>query len=229
MTSKNISKEIQNEVTRLSQHFNDRFTNHLLAGEGAGANQFLKAEKAKISLFKKAGEGKLAYGLEKFNENPTLTNAHKAQSDLNKIVSKYSRSKEGSLEADVYDEALKLKNRLLQKISNAFDKSGVGEHGAGYQQARVDYAQQAAPYLDSPTVSGFLGKNKRAVQTVRPSQFADKLLQEEDFLAQAGQKHPSLLRREKTKNIIKHPVTKLGAIGAVSYLPYEIRKLLGSH
>lgn len=229
MMSKNISKEIQNEVSRLGQHFNDRFTSHLLAGEEAGANQFLKAEKAKMNLFKKVGEGKLAYGLEKFNENPTLINAHKAQSDLNKIVSKYSRSKEGSLEADVYDEALKLKNRLLQKISNAFDKSGVGEHGAGYQQARVDYAQQAAPYLDSPTISGLLGKNKRAVQTVRPSQFADKLLQEEDFLAQAGQKHPSLLRREKTKNIIKHPITKLGAIGAASYLPYEIRKLLGAH
>lgn len=231
--SSNIAKQISDEMSRLGEHFNERFTGHLNAGEEAGANQFLKAERgAKIPLLKKAGEGKLAYGLEKFNQNPTLNNAHKAQSDLNKIVSKYSRSKEGSLEADVHAEALKLKNRLLQKISEAFEKSGAKEHGAGYQQARVDYATEAAPYLDSPTIKGLLGKNKRGAQTVRPSQFADKLLQEEDFMAQASHKHPELLQREKLNKLKKsHLASTLaaGAAGAATaaFLPYEIRKLLG--
>lgn len=231
--SKSIAKNIQEEVGRLGEHFRERFNSHLLAGEEAGANKFLKGEKGNLKLLKKAGEGKLAYGLEKFNESPTLTNAHKAQSDLNKIVSKYSRSKEGSLEADVYEEALKLKNRLLKKISESFEKAGVKQHGAGYQQSRVDYATEAAPYLDSPTVSGLMGKNKRGVQTVRPKEFADKLLQEEEFLAQAGNKHPDLLRREKYNKIKKNKLAQGAALGAgtlaTGFLPYEIRKLLGTH
>ncbi len=233
LSSKNIAKNIQNEVSRLGQHFNERFTSHLQAGEEAGANKFLRGEKGNIKLLKKAGEGKLAYGLEKFNENPTLTNAHKAQSDLNKIVAKFSRSKEGSLESDAYEEALKLKNRLLKKISESFEKAGVKQHGAGYQQSRVDYANEAAPYLDSPAISGLLGKNKRGAQTVRPKEFADKLLQEEEFLAQAGNKHPDLLRREKYNKIKKNKLAQGAALGAgtlaTGFLPYEIRKLLGTH
>jgi hypothetical protein len=231
LSSKNIAKNIQDEVGRLGQHFNERFTSHLQAGEEAGANKFLKGERANVKLLKKAGEGKLAYGVEKFNENPTLTNAHKAQSDLNKIVSKYSRSKEGSLEADVYDEALKLKNRLLKKISEGFEKAGIKEHGAGYQQSRVDYANEMAPYLDSATIKGFLGKNKRGVQTIRPNEFANKLLSEEDFLAQAGHKHPDLLRREKYNKIKNSKLAQHAALGAgataAGFLPYSIAKLLG--
>lgn len=226
--SKNIAKDVENEVNRMSQDFNNRFTSHLNEGEEAGANQFLKPEKkAKLDVLKKAKQGKLLYGLEKYNENPTLNNAHNAQSDLNKISNKFANAKEGTLEHDAYKESLKLKNRLLQKISDAFEKSGSKEHGAGYQQARVDYAKEAGPYLNSPTVKGYLGKNKRGTRTIRPSQFADKLLQEEDFLARAGHKHPGLLQREIAKHIAKHPVTKLAAVAGASYLPYEVQKLLG--
>lgn len=231
LSSKNIAKKVQEEVSKLKQHFNERFTSHLQAGEEAGANKFLKGEKGNVALFKKAGEGKLVYGLEKFNENPTLTNAHKAQSDLNKIVSKYSRSKEGSLEADVHSEALKLKNRLLKKISESFEKAGVKEHAAHYQQSRVDYANEAAPYLESHAIKGLLGKNKRGVQTVRPNKFADKLLEEEEFLAQAGHKHPELLRREKYNAMKQNPFAKGAIIGttalATPFLPYAISKALG--
>lgn len=232
ISSRKIAKNISEEVGKLSHQFNERFTKHLEAGEESGANKFLNQERANIKLLKKAGEGKLAYGLEKFNHHPTLTNAHKAQSDLNKIVSKYSRSRQGSIEADVHDEALKLKNRMLKKISEAFEKSGAKEHGVDYQQSRVDYANEMAPYLDSPAISALLGRNKRGVQTVRPKEFADKLLKEEEFLAQVGHKHPELFRREKINNIKKSHLASSIAAGtagatAAAFLPYEIRRLLG--
>jgi hypothetical protein len=231
ISSSNIAKNIQEEIGRLGKHFNERFTKHLEAGELGGANEFLRPERANVKLLKKAGEGKLAYGIEKFNDDPTLSNAHKAQSDLNRIVSKYSRAKEGSLEADVYDEALKLKNRMLKKISEAFERSGSKEHGEGYQQSRVDYAKNVAPYLESPAINALLGKNKRGIQTVRPGQFADKLLQEEEFLAQAGNKHPELLRREKFNKLKKNKLAQGAALGAgtlaTGFLPYAVSKALG--
>lgn len=230
--SKNIAKNIQNEVSKIGKYFNEVFTSHLQAGEEAGANRFLKSEKGNMKILKKAGEGKLVYGLEKFNESPTLMNAHNAQSDLNKIVTKYSRSKEGSLESDVYDEALKLKNRLLKQISESFEKSGAKEHGIGYQQGRVDYAKEAGPYLNSPAINALLGKNKRGIQTLRPKEFADKILGEEEFLSQAGKNHPDLLRREKYNKLKKSHLANTVAAGAAgataaAFLPYEIRKLLG--
>lgn len=232
ISSKNIAKNIQDEVARLGGHFNELFTGHINAGEEAGANKFLRGERGNVALLKKAGEGKLAYGLEKFNENPTLSNAHKAQSDLNRIVTKYSHSKEGSLESDVHAEALKLKNRLLKKIAESFEKSDAKEHGAGYQQARVDYANGMGPYLNSPAINSLLGKNRRGMQTVRPKEFADKLLKEEEFLAQAGHKHPDLLRREqynKLKNNKAAGAIGAGLTGAVAsrFLPYDFLSALG--
>jgi hypothetical protein len=226
--SKNIAKHVSNEVDRMNKHFNNRFENALLSGEEAGANEFLRGEKANIKLLKKEGNAKNVYALEKFNANPTLKGAHEAQKDLAKIERKYKNRQENKLETDIYKEALKSKNRILQKISDAFEKSGAKEHGESYQNARAEYLTEAVPYIESPAIRGLLGKNKTNAQTIRPKEFADKLLQEEEFLARAGEKHPGLLQREKTKKIIKHPLTKLGAVAAISYLPYEIQKLLGS-
>jgi hypothetical protein len=232
MRAKNIAKEIPEEVKRLKDYFSEVFTSHLGAGEEAGANRFLKHEGVNKNLFKKGGESKLLHALDEYNANPTLSNAHEAQSDLNKIVSKYAHKKDSKLERDLHKEALKTKNRLLQQISNAFEQSGVKQHGAGYQNAREEYAHHLGPYLNSKAISALLGKGTKGRPTLRPQEFADKLLQEEEFLAQSGQKHPGLLRREKTKNVIrnplvKHALTAATAGTAAAFLPHEIRKLLG--
>lgn len=238
LSSKNIAKGIQDEIGRLQGHFNEQFNKSLLTGEEAGANKFLRPEKGNIKLLKKAGvsnakEGQkeLTYSLEKYNANPTLSNAHAAQRDLNKIIKIHSGSTEGTLGADAYKEALKLKNRLLQKISEAFEKSGTKEHGDIYHQARQDYATEMAPYLNTPTIRG-LRKG-----SIREGKFAKAFLNEaqktspeEDFLAKRGAQHPTLLQRERIQNILGHPATKYGAVGAgmmaAPYLPEFIRKLL---
>lgn len=231
--SKNIAQDIKNTYQNFEKNFEQRFNLSLMAGEEAGANRFLKKQKANLSVLKKAGgtdkktgTKDLVYALEQFNSHPTLTNAHYAQRDLNKLANLHKYAPEGTAEKKAYNEALKLKNRLLEQITLAFEKSGAKSHGDDYAQARVDYAEKFAPYLNSKAISDLLGKNSQKKPTLRPSKFADKLLEEENFLAQAGHNHPGLLQREKAKIIAKHPLTKLGAVGAAAYLPYEIRKLL---
>ncbi len=227
MKSSNIAKHVSDEVNRINEHFQNKFENALIGGEEAGANKFLKGEKANLELLKKEGNAKHVYALEKFNQNPTLKGAHEAQRDLAKIERKYKNSQENKLESDIYKAALKSKNRVLQKISEAFEKSGAHEHGQNYHNARGEYLQEAVPYIESPAVRGLLGRTKAGVQTVRPGEFADKILKEEEFLARSGEKHPGLLKREKAKKITKHPLAHLGAGVAIGSLPYEIRKLLG--
>jgi hypothetical protein len=232
LKSKNIAKSITDEMNRLKGHFGEVFSSHLHEGEQAGANRFLKHQPVNQSLFKKAGESKQLHALEEYNANPTLSNAHEAQSDLNKLLSKYAFKKENKVDRDIYKEALKTKNRLLQQISDAFEKSGRSSHGAGYQNARIDYANELGPYLNSPSIKALTGRGNRGISTLRPNKFADKLLQEEEFLTQSGSKHPELLAREKYNKLkgskLAHGVA-LGAAGglAANFLPHHIRKILG--
>lgn len=227
MKSSNIAKHVSNEVNRINEHFNNKFEGALEAGEQAGANKFLKGESSNIQLLKKDGNAKNVYALEKFNQSPTLKGAHEAQRDLAKIERKYKNSQDNKQETDIYKAALKAKNRVLQKISEAFEKSGATEHGDIYHNARAEYLNEAVPYIESPAITGLLGRTKAGVQTVRPGEFADKLLKEEEFLARVGEKHPGLIKRERIKKLTKHPLAHLGAGVAIGSLPYEIRKLLG--
>ncbi len=238
LSSKNIVKGIQDEIKNLQSYFSEKFNKSLLTGEEAGANKFLHPEKVDIALLKKAGvnnakegEKELTYALEKYNANPTLMHAHAAQRDLNKIIRIHSGATEGTLSSDAYKEALKLKNRLLQKISEAFEKSGTKEYGDIYHQARQEYATEMAPYLNTPTIKA-LQKGK-----IREGKFAKAFLEEagkktpeEAFLAKKGFRHPSLVQRERIGNILGHPATKYGAVAGglmlSPYLPEFIRKLL---
>lgn len=230
--SKNIAKSITDEMNRLKGHFGEVFSSHLHAGEEAGANDFLRPQAINQSLFKKAGKTKQLHALEQYNMNPTLSGAHEAQSDLNKLISKYKFKQDEKIDRDLYKEAIKAKNRLRQQISEAFEKSGTKQHGAGYEQARQDYKNYMAPYLNSPAIQGLHGTKTYGNPTIRPGKFADKLLGEENFLAGVGQNHPELLAREKYNKLkgskLAHAVA-LGTAGgaAAQFLPYQIRKILG--
>ncbi len=233
LTSKNIAKSIQEEFHQLEDKFRDRFTHHLESGEAAGANKHLTPEEADISLLRHRGKNsELVKPLEEYNKNPTLKGAHEAQSNLGKIERRYKSSEDN---AAIYHEAKQAKNRLLQKISQGFENSGVPEHGQGYGQARADFATESAPYLNNRAISGLIGRTPTGQKTVREENlvklFSMNPEQAEEFLTRRGFKHPGLKRRTKLESTLKHPVTKAGlAVGggiAASYLPYYIAKALG--
>lgn len=237
-TSKNLAKQIQNEFSNLNQHFGERFSSHIAAGEQAGANKFLRPERVDTQLLKKGGNGDLVYHLEKFNTKPTLENAHGAQSALGALERKYAMAPKGTVGADIHKEALKAKNRLLQKISQSFERAGVPEHAEGYHQSRSDFAANAAPYLNNPTIAGLLGRaSKTGEQTVRPKKFAELFFQDvkpkEKFLSRKGDKHKELLQREKINSLLESKTGKMAAIAAGgalgSYLPHFITKAMESY
>lgn len=236
--SKNIANDIKNTFKNYENNFEKRFIPSLEAGEEAGANKYLKPQKGDLSILKKVGgidkktkTKDLIFALEQYNAEPTLKNAHYAQRDLNKLANIHKYSTEGTAERKAFNEALKLKNRLLQQISSAFESSGAKSHGKNYVQSRVDYAKEFGPYLNSKAVADLLGKNPSRMQTLRPSKFADELLKDEKFLATTGNKHPELLQRETTNKILSNPLVQKALGGAAlvggGLLPYEVAKLLG--
>lgn len=240
INSKNISKQINKVMDNLHNELGNRFETSLRSGEELGANKFLKPQKANIKLLKETGEHvplkgekHLTYALEKYNAEPTLTNAHYAQRDINKLVNKFSGATSGSKEAAAYKEALKIKNNLLLKISEAFEKSGAGQYGKDYAQTRIDYKNVLGPYLNVPEINALRHGN------IRESKFADALLNkageegsQEKFMKKLGSEYPGLQRRERYQAIKNSPVTSgaikgAGAIAAGVPLTYAIAKALG--
>jgi hypothetical protein len=226
MNSSNIANEIKSFISNQKEHFGKEFNTALSAAEKEGADKLLDLLKGKLGLFTKSGDTKKLYGLIEYNKNPTLINAHNAQRDLGQIERKYKGSAKDSLEYDVLKEARRLKEGLLNKIAYAMEQSaGNAEH---YSNLRTEYKDILAPYLNSPSISGLRQVNP----SIRPAKFADKLLEEENFMAKAGQNHPNLLRREKYNAIKKNPFVKGAAVGTAAlgitpFLPYAIAKALG--
>jgi hypothetical protein len=237
LTSKDLSKHMINAYKGIANHFGERFSSHLAAGEEAGANKFLKPVSANLKLLKKDRNADEVYKIEKFNQNPTLANAHNAQSALGNLARKYELAHKGTVQSDIYEEALKHKNRLLQKISESFEKSGIPEHGQGYNQSRMEFAEHAAPYLNNPAIAGLLGKaSKKGEQTVRPEKFSETFFEnkkaKEDFLSRKKKEHPELIRRERFNAVKDSPITSgaiksSAAIAAGVPLTYAIAKALG--
>jgi hypothetical protein len=226
--SKNIAEHVKDYLEGKKAHFGHEFTHNLRTGEEAGANRHMKPQLANLSMLRKAGESKNIYGLEKYNQHPTLSNAHEAQSDLGKIIRKYANAQTGTLERDAYNMALRTRNRLLERISSAFHKVDLPHEAERYGNLRGEFAQSLGPYLNSPTVS----KLTRANPAIRANKFADKLLQEENFIARAGENHPGLLRREKYNAVKNSPITGAavkgaGALAAGVPLTYAIANALG--
>lgn len=238
-TANNIADEITRNVKGLKQVAHEKFTEALKVGEEAGANQFLRRQAADFELLKKAGtnggkkgEKDLLHAFVEYNRNPTLTNAHYAQRDLNKLTEKYKGASPGTLEGKAYKEALRLKNNILQKMSVAYEVADVKHAGKLYSDTRENYAKYLGPYLDNPAIAKFMtGK-------LRKEKLADAILNEagkvskgENFIASKGDVLPGLERREKLKKLA--PYAQKAAIGAGGVaaagigLPYAIKKILG--
>jgi cellobiose-specific phosphotransferase system component IIA len=218
--SSSIAKNVENTVNDLKTSYGNQFESVLESGENAGANKFLKPmNEATIDAIKDSKYTKLSNSLTEYNKSPTLKNAHKAQSDLNKIA----RMADGSANK-IGEEAIKAQNHLMVQIGEAFEKSGAKDALNGYEALRKEYAKNVVPYIDSKAVKALINKE------LRPHKFAGEILKEENFLAKLGQNHPDLMLRESLADIgnsrLGQAVIGAGSLAAAqaSGLPYHIQK-----
>lgn len=233
IASKNIARQVKQVMEHEKNTIGSQINKTLLEGEEAGANQFLKPVKINTSLIKRTDSknSKHLYGLEKYNQNPTLQNAHNAQSDIGIILRENAGAKKGSIERDAYDQAKAAQNRLLQQISQAFERAGLSKHGETFANLRGQYSTRVGPYLNSPSISKLL-ETRPNMPKLRPGKFADELLKEETFLKERSEHHPGLIRREHYKKLKESDLAKgaLKGVAAVAGgvpLGYAIAKALG--
>ena len=190
--SSNIAKDVKKRAQSLQNSYGEKFNSVLGQAEKSGANQYLKPLKGKsFEIIEDSAHSKFSNALGDFQKNPTLSNAHKAQSDLGKIL-----RNEKAAGSKAYEEAGKAQNRLLQQISQALENSGAKEVKSSYEGLRAGYAKEVVPYLNSKStkdlISGMLSE----------SRFAGQAIKDKNLLSQMGRNHPELLLRESISDLL---------------------------
>ena len=201
--SSSIAKNVKEKVKSLQDSYGKQFEAVLLEAEEAGANASLKPIKGNShAIIENSSHSKLSNALGDFQKNPTLSNAHKAQSDLGAIL-----RNEKAAGSKAYEEAGKAQNRLLQQISQALEDSGSSDAKAAYEGLRTGYAKEVAPYLNAEStkdlISGILSE----------SWFAGEAVKDKNLLTQIGKNHPDLLLR-KSLGDLGNAALKVGSIAA---------------
>jgi hypothetical protein len=220
------SSKIVNNVLKaekeISGQYGKQFNFIIKEGEASGANKYLSPTSYNKKILEKGGDKDLLHGLYKYNTNPTVANAHDAQSDLLKYAAKIGTPK-GSLAREAKSEAKKLSGNIRLELSRALQKAGRTDLSADYSMTRQGYKNDVVPYLNSKTLNALKNKD------IRKGKAASSLANEEKFMAKIGQyKHPEIARRELVKNILtsSHFIHALG-LGAGSALGmYGAAKLL---
>lgn len=218
--SKNIAKNVLEGMENAKAKSAEQFGNIFKAAEGKGVNKGFSAIDYNRPLLNKAGNRDYLHAMEEFKKNPTIENAHSAQSDLAKYANMI-KNPVNKLERDAKQEALRASEEIRSKMMEQFHKTGNLKHGLEYNEARKDFAAKVGPYLSSKSIKALKSGN------LRPKNFASRLAQEEDFMTKLGAEHPEVEWREKLKNSYHSPLGKAALIGiGGSLLPYSIYKYM---
>jgi hypothetical protein len=175
---------------------------------------------AKMNLLTKEGDQKYIHSLHEYNKNPTIENAHSAQSDLAKYAKKIGKP-ENKLERDARNEAKNISDELRQNMMMHLHKTGNIDLALRYHTARDSFKHEVGPYLNSKALKDLMRNDLRA------KNFANKIAEEESFMTKLGQhKHPEIERRAKLKKALNNKAVQYGIGTGLSGLGlYEASKL----
>jgi hypothetical protein len=199
------------EMKGVQKQYANAYENFLTQAEKSGADKIGLPKINTKDIFEHAAKSEKGY-LKKFITDPTIRNAHKAQSDLGKLVSRLKQRKglSGS-ETDTLQAAIKAQNKIRNSIDKSLTGKGQGLLAKEYKDLTAGYTKDVIPYRTSNAISKFDRKNP----LLTPEAFRKKLSNEESFKALVGaERHPELYK-----------LPKLGKIGSGLGVLYGINKL----
>ena len=213
LKSSNIAKNVTEGYTKATNESSKQFKDVFKAANERGVGTLSNKFNAKFNLLKKTGDKKYLHALEEFYKNPTLANAHEAQSNLAKYAYKIGKA-DNALDRRAKEEATRLSNKIREKMFNKFHKTGNLDLALKYNDARQFYKEGVTPYLNSKAFQ------KLQSGELRPKNFANKIQEDEAFISKIGQHdHPEIEYRRLLKNALGNKAvqygigTGLGALG----------------
>jgi hypothetical protein len=206
LTAKNIAKDVLKTRERNIGNYGNRYENLWKEAEGKGFGDALYHIDIDMPTIKKYSPNKSIKGLEDFDANPTLQNAHAAKSDLLRI--KRDLDKLTTLRT-AERQQLGAVNNAINSINENMFKEPSGKIHEGmkqkYGELQEGYRNEVVPY-----------KNKAINEFMRDEASADELvnsLSKKAFYAKRGKYHTGMRLRKLIKS---HPyLAGIGAAGAL--------------
>lgn len=147
--------------------------------------------------------------LKEYIKDPTLENAHWAQSDLGKFIDSFKGVKPHEIPSPklrALDEAKTLQEKIKESMFS-HNALGTRPHLAkAYSKASENWAKNVIPYQDIKNIREY-AKGK-----VKSSTLIKNALKNENFMLNKAEKHPALLAHEAAQNPLLRKI--LGAVGA---------------
>ena len=155
-----------------------------------------------------------------FRENPTLENAHIAQSDLGKLVRKakdsteYKESEAVTPYSKRVDRLSAMRDSIQKSIYDKAASVGAPELGDYYKNLTKGYAEEVAPYFQE-SIRDYEYGNKSSGKMVK------ELAKNDEFKLKAGQNHEDLYRylalKKAATKAAKYGATAAGGYGLLKF------------
>lgn len=238
LTSKSISKNVLRNKSALESEYKQKYNQIFDSLKQLGLDD--KNTRVPSSLRGKSGSELLSEVFEgnrsfqkpvnRYLENPNFENAHEAQSALRKLSARLTNQIKTSQrtgtpitpeKGNAARQAQQIRDKIRGSMQQFLLDNKTPELLNDYSQVTQGYREELAPFLN-PSVSK-LEQNK-----IKPKNFLNKLLQEEDFMRPGGaaSKIPGLRTREiLSDNVgggVLNDLIKGGLIGAGASAAYGL-------
>lgn len=208
LTAKSIAKDVLKTRKRNINNYDKRYENLWKEAEGKGFGNALYDIDVDMKTIKKYSPKKGIQGLEDFNSDPTLQNAHNAKSDLLRIKRELDKkitlnTAERAQKAAVENAIDSIKNNMFKEPSGQIHE-GMNQK---YNAIQEGYRNEVIPY-----------KNKAINEFIRGESSPEELvnsLSRRAFAAKRGKYHPAMKYRKLISN---HPYLSIGGAGGIGAL-----------
>ena len=221
LRSTNIARNVMQGFRNAQQEARTQFNNVFDDAAERGVRR-INAPHTDMRLLRRQGNIRYLHSLEEFYRNPSLRNAHNAQSDLAKYAERIGDRPANTLARQARDEALRTSERIRHNIFGEFSRSGNTDLALQYHNARNFYRNVVGHYLDSPAIRNLEQGN------LCPRNFAKKIQEEEGFMANIGQhEHPEIDYRRRLLKALSNKMVQYAGGSALSGLGlYGLAKML---
>ncbi len=194
----NISEHTNNITREYRKKYNDIFS----TASQEGINR-IKLPSLNYDLLKKNMKSKEFESINKLVKNPTLENAHWAQSDLNKFIRRNEGKNNPSVTNEAIEEAIKAQKKLKGKIWTEFNKKPDSGLSSKYAEVTKGYGEEVVPFKYNKNISKYMSGNMKA------SSLVNNLTKDDSFMLKQGEKFPEL----KLQELLRSPLGKIALGG----------------
>lgn len=184
-TSKNLAAKITEDKSVIKNTYKNLYNGLFKKAEEQGIKEIAKP-KGKINAIIENTPETYHKRLQQFIENPTLENAHWAQSDLGKLERSLEKSHANNPLTKPKLDALKQAKDYKEKIKEAMFAGNKAKLEKEYNKITKGYANEVLPYTTNKAITA-LEKGE-----LLPKNLIPKLKGNDKFMIALGKKYPGI-------------------------------------